>query len=108
MVSAIGVGAPVSDDVDEKVRPYYEAKHDADLAVEASGLNYTIVRPGGLTDDAGVGLVTLGDTVDRGSISREDVAAVIVAALYDPRTIGHAWELVTGEKSITDAIDAAL
>ena len=80
----------------------------ADLAVEASGLEYTIIRPGGLTDDAATGLVTLGDSVERGSIPREDVAAVIVAALYEPRTIGHAWEVVSGDTSIADAVDAAV
>lgn len=108
MVSAIGAGSPVTDDVDESMRPYYQAKHDADLAVQASTLEYTIVRPGGLTDDAATGLVTLGDSVERGSVPREDVAAFIVAALYDPRTIGHSWELVSGDTTIADAIDAAL
>jgi len=108
MVSAIGAGSPVTDDIDESMRPYYAAKHDADLAVEASALEYTIVRPGGLTDDAATGLVSLGDTVERGSIPREDVAAVIVAALYDPRTIGRAWEVVSGDTSIADAIDSAV
>jgi len=108
MVSAIGAGSPVTDDIDESMRPYYAAKHDADLAVEASALEYTIVRPGGLTDDAATGLVSLGDTVERGSIPREDVAAVIVAALYDPRTIGRAWEIVSGDTSIADAIDSAV
>jgi uncharacterized protein YbjT (DUF2867 family) len=108
MVSAIGAGNAPSADVSDSMRPYYEAKHDADLAVQASTLEYTILRPGGLTDDAATGLVTLGDTVERGSIPREEVAAVIVAALYDPRTIGHAWELVAGDTTIAEAIDAAL
>ena len=108
MVSAIGAGGPLPAEPGDAMRPYYEAKRDADLALEASSLEYTIVRPGGLTDDAATGRVTLGDTVERGSIPREDVAAVIVAALYDPRTIGHAWELVAGEHSIPEAIDAAL
>ena len=108
MVSAIGVGGELPGDAGDSMRPYYEAKRDADLAVQASTLEYTIIRPGGLTDDPATGLVTLGDTVERGSIPREEVAAVIVAALYDPRTIGHAWELVTGDKPIADAIDAAL
>ena len=108
MVSAIGVGAELPGDPGDSMRPYYEAKRDADLAVQSSSLEYTIVRPGGLTDDAATGHVTIGDTVERGTIAREDVAAVIVAALYDPRTVGHAWELVTGDKSIADAIDAAL
>ena len=108
IVSAIGVGRDLPGDPGDSMRPYYEAKRDADLVVEASNLEYTIVRPGGLTDDAATGLVTVGDSVDTGSIAREDVAAFIVAALYDPRTIGHAWELVAGQNSITDAIDAAL
>jgi len=108
MVSAIGAGSPVTDEIEESMRPYYAAKHDADLAVEASGLEYTIIRPGGLTDDAATGLVTLGDSVERGSIPREDVAAVIVAALYEPRTVGHAWEVVSGDTSIADAVDAAV
>jgi uncharacterized protein YbjT (DUF2867 family) len=108
MVSAIGAGSPVTDDTDESMRPYYAAKHDADLAVEASTLEYTIIRPGGLTDDAATGTVTLGETVERGSIPREEVAAVIVAALYDPRTVGHAWEVVSGDTTIADAIDAAV
>jgi len=108
MVSAIGAGGPLPAEPGDDMYPYYEAKHDADLAVEASGLEYTIVRPGGLTDDAATGLVTLGDTVERGSIPREEVAAFITAALYDPRTIGHAWELVEGKATIADAIDAAV
>jgi uncharacterized protein YbjT (DUF2867 family) len=108
MVSAIGAGSPVTDDTDESMRPYYAAKHDADLAVEASTLEYTIIRPGGLTDDAATGTVTLGETVERGSIPREEVAAVIVAALYDPRTVGHAWEVVSGDTTIADAIDAVV
>jgi nucleoside-diphosphate-sugar epimerase len=108
MVSAIGVGAELPGEPGDSMRPYYEAKRDADLALEASALEYTIVRPGGLTDDAATGLVTIGDTVDRGNIARADVAAVIVAALYEPRTIGHAWEVVAGETPITEAVEAAL
>ena len=108
MVSSMGAGGPLPGEPGDSMRPYYEAKHDADRVLEASTLEYTIVRPGALTDDPGVGRVTIGDTVERGSVSREDVAAVIVAALYDPRTIGHAWEFVTGDQPIAAAIDSAL
>ncbi|GAB3605934.1 SDR family oxidoreductase [Conyzicola nivalis] len=108
IVSAIGVGAELPGEPGDSMRPYYEAKRDADLAVEASGLEYTIVRPGGLTDDAATGLVTIGDTVERGNIARADVAAVIVAALDNPGTIGHAWEVVAGDRPIADAITDAL
>jgi uncharacterized protein YbjT (DUF2867 family) len=109
MVSAIGAGGPeLPGEPGDSMRPYYEAKHDADVALTESSLEWTIVRPGGLTDDAATGRVTLGDEVERGSIPRADVAATIVAALDDTRTVGHAWEVVSGEQSIADAIDAAL
>jgi len=106
MVSAIGAGGPLPAEPGDSMYPYYEAKRDADLAVEGSSLDYTIVRPGGLTDDAAAGLVTLGDTVPRASIPRADVAAVVVAAIDDPRSIGHAWEVVAGTDAIADAISA--
>jgi uncharacterized protein YbjT (DUF2867 family) len=109
MVSAIGAGGPeLPGEPGDSMRPYYEAKHDADVALTESTLDWTIVRPGGLTDDPATGRVTVGDHVERGSIPRGDVAAMIVAALDDPRTVGHAWELVSGEHTLAEAIDAAL
>ena len=106
MVSAIGVGGPLPAEPGDDMYPYYQAKRDADLAVEGSDLDYTIVRPGGLTDDEPTGQVVLGDTVGRSTVPRADVAAVVVAAIDDPRTIGHAWELVSGPSSIAEAIAA--
>ncbi|HKH23330.1 MAG TPA: SDR family oxidoreductase, partial [Solirubrobacterales bacterium] len=59
MVSSIGSNRPErwTDDM----RPYFEAKAEADKALIESGLDYTIVRPGGLTDDPGTGNVAVGD-----------------------------------------------
>jgi uncharacterized protein YbjT (DUF2867 family) len=105
-VSAIGVDEPVAEDADPVWAAYVEAKRDADARLTQSGLDWTILRPGGLTMEEGTGLVRLGETVPRGSISREDVAAVIVASLHDDRTIGRSWELVAGDTAIADAIDA--
>ena len=85
---------------------YYRAKHDADETLMATDLDWTILRPGALTDDAATGLVSIANNVGRGSVSRSDVAAVIVAALDDPRSIGVAWELASGSQSIPDAIDS--
>ena len=59
MVSAIGANHP--ERWSDEMRPYYEAKAEADKYVEESGLDYTIVRPGRLTDDPGTGKVDLGD-----------------------------------------------
>ena len=67
------------------------AKGRADDAVRASGLDATVVRPGGLTNDAGTGRVNLGESVPRGQVTRDDVAAVLAAVLDSPNTIGRTW-----------------
>jgi uncharacterized protein YbjT (DUF2867 family) len=104
IVSAIGAGDEPPTEGD--MAAYYQAKHDADLAVAASELHWTILRPGGLTDEPATGKVTLGDKVDSGSVSRADVAAVIVASLDDAASVGHAWEFVAGDDAIGDAVGA--
>jgi uncharacterized protein YbjT (DUF2867 family) len=102
MVSAIGAGRP--DEWSEEMRPYYEAKAGADERLMESGLDYTIVRPGGLTDEPGTGRVTVATDVERGSIPREDVAAVIYAVLETPSSIGKTFELVSGDTPIEEAM----
>jgi uncharacterized protein YbjT (DUF2867 family) len=102
MVSATAVDRPES--WSEPMMPYYEAKRDADRAVLESGLSYTIVRPGGLTDDPGTGLVKVGTDLERGEIPREDVAATLLALLETPSTIGKTFELVSGDTPIEAAI----
>ncbi len=102
MVSAISVDRP--DEWSEQMRPYYEAKRDADARLLESGLSYTIVRPGGLTDDPGIGLVRLGTDLERGEVPREDVAATLAAVLDAPDTIGKTFELVSGDTPIEDAV----
>ena len=106
-ISAISVDEPVADDAEPGWRAYVEAKRDADIALRASDLDWTIVRPGGLTDDAPTGEVALAATVERGQVPRADVAAVIAAALDDPTTYGQQWELTSGSTPIPDAIKAA-
>jgi uncharacterized protein YbjT (DUF2867 family) len=106
-ISAIGVDEPLGDDVEEGWVAYVEAKRDADVALRASDLDWTIIRPGGLTDDAGTGQVTLGETVDKGEIARADVAAIIAAVLDDATTHGKQWEVVGGSTPIADAIRSA-
>jgi uncharacterized protein YbjT (DUF2867 family) len=71
-----------------------------------TGLDWTILRPGGLTDDPGTGLVTLAEHVEPGSITRDDVAAVLVALLDRPGTAGRVLELVQGDSPIEAALDA--
>jgi uncharacterized protein YbjT (DUF2867 family) len=107
-VSAIGVDDGPEPGTDEVWTAYVEAKRDADAGLRRSGLAWTIIRPGALTDDEPTGLVTLASKTDRASISRADVAAVIAAVLTFPDTAGHAWDLVSGETPIPAAVAAAV
>ena len=106
MVSAMGAGNAPPTEGDMAV--YYRAKHDADAALMATSLDWTILRPGALTDDPATGMVTLGESVSRGSIPRGDVAAVIVAVINEPKTIGRAWEFASGAQPIADAVRSLL
>jgi uncharacterized protein YbjT (DUF2867 family) len=102
MVSAISAGRP--QEWSDPMRPYYEAKAGADEQLMASGLDYTLVRPGALTDDPGTGMVTVGTDLERGSIPREDVAAVLLAVLETPGSIGKTFELVSGNTPVEEAV----
>jgi uncharacterized protein YbjT (DUF2867 family) len=102
MVSSMG--ANPDQEGDETFAVYLRAKGKADAELQASGLDYTIIRPGRLTDDPGSGRVTLAEQVDRGQVSRDDVAAVLVAALDEPATIGKTLALVSGETPIEEAV----
>jgi uncharacterized protein YbjT (DUF2867 family) len=105
IVSAMGVNHPENWSGD--MRPYYEAKLDADREVADSGLDYTIVRPGGLTDDPGSGLIDVAEELPvgrYGRIPRDDVAATLLACLDEPRTIRRAFDEVSGGTPIADAV----
>jgi uncharacterized protein YbjT (DUF2867 family) len=106
-VSAIDVDRPVAADASEVWQAYVEAKRDADAALRGTDLDWTILRPGRLTDEEPTGLVALGPDVARASVPRADVAAVLAAVLDRPSTIGQQWNLVSGDTPIADAIDQA-
>lgn len=102
MVSAISADA--NHEGEDVYDVYIRAKGRADEELAASGLEYTIVRPGGLTDGEPRGRVEMAPVVERGEIPRADVAAVVAACLADPKTIGHTFELVSGEDQIELAL----
>ena len=102
MVSAISADA--SHEGEQVFDIYIRAKGRADEALAASGLDYTIVRPGALTDAEPKGRVKMAPVVERGEIPRADVAAVVAACLADPKTIGRTFELVSGEDQIELAL----
>lgn len=105
-ISAMSVDKPLAADAGDVWTAYVEAKRDADVALRASSLDWTIIRPGALTDDEPTGSITLGEDVGRGQIPRADVAALLTAVIADDRTIGKQWEAVSGSDAIVDAISA--
>ena len=106
-VSAIGVDEPLPEDTEEGWKAYVEAKRDADKALRASDLDWTIIRPGRLTDDPAEGRVSLGPEVSRGDVTRGDVAAVVAACLDEPASIGRQWNLVGGDTPVAEAVTSA-
>jgi nucleoside-diphosphate-sugar epimerase len=85
IVSSVGAENPPRRSDDDVFSVYLRAKAQADAAVQASGRDWTIVRPGRLTDEPGTGLVRLETTPFRGEVPREDVAEVLAAVLRDRR-----------------------
>lgn len=105
MISAMGarVGA-ARDGGDFGV--YLDAKAQADQALAASGLDYTIVRPGRLTGEPALERVAAAPSLPRGSIPRADVALTLLVVLESPNTVGKDFDLVTGPLPIRAAVAA--
>jgi len=105
MVSAMG-----THDVEhaaEAMRPYLQAKKDADDALIASGLDWTIVRPGRLTDDPGTGTVDAARALGRyGEITRDDTALVLLETLVRPSLARVAFDVLGGPTPVAEALDA--
>jgi uncharacterized protein YbjT (DUF2867 family) len=106
IVSSVGAEAPP--DGDDVFSVYLRAKAEADAAVQASGREWTIVRPGGLTDDPGTGRVRIDVEPFRGRVPRDDVAAVLAAVLHDPRATHRILWVNGGDDPLTDALERAL
>jgi nucleoside-diphosphate-sugar epimerase len=110
LVSSIGVDqvadGATPEGIDEVFLAYLRAKLAAEENLLArDGLDVTVLRPGGLTDEPGTGQVTLAASVERGSVPRDDVAAVLVA-LLDAELGGAVLELVSGTTPVAEAVTA--
>lgn len=105
MISAMRLDEPRGDEV---FRNYQKAKAEADEALVYSGLDYTILKPGRLTDDAGSGLVAIEESLPPGEVPREDVAAVIAEILELPETTGAILDLTEGDMPIREALKNAV
>jgi uncharacterized protein YbjT (DUF2867 family) len=105
MVSTMGADDP--NDRAEAMRPYFLAKGEADAALRASDLAWTVVRPGSLTDDAGTGRVAAAEHLGRwGSIPRDDVAAVLATVLAEGLAVRRTFEVISGDTPIAEAVAA--
>jgi uncharacterized protein YbjT (DUF2867 family) len=100
-INADNAPPPGTDDV---FAAYLRAKKAAEDDLRARPLDWTILRPGRLTDDPPAGTVRLAPKVDSGAVTRADVAAVIVALLDTPASIGAVLELVGGDTPVGDAV----
>src|SRR3954447_10500030 len=105
MISSMGADAEAPDEAGDPVFvAYLRAKGAADDAIRArTTLDWTVVRPGMLTDDPGTGTVTIAESTGHERIPRADVAAVLVAVLDTPETAGVTFELISGDTAIADA-----
>ncbi|MFE5731843.1 SDR family oxidoreductase [Streptomyces sp. NPDC056528] len=99
------MGADASHPGEEIFDTYLRAKGAADDAIRSrTALDWTILRPGALTDDAGTGLVRLEARTGRGPVPRDDVAAVLAELLETPATAGLTLELVSGSTPVSVAV----
>lgn len=108
LLSSMGVESvrdgAVPDGTDDVFVAYLRAKLAAEDDVRARDLDWTVLRPGGLTDDLGTGRVTLASAVEPGQVTRDDVAAVLVALVDAPGTAGKVLELTGGDEPVADAV----
>lgn len=106
IVSSMNADTP--DNGPDSMKHYYKAKGDADQHLQASGLNYTIVRPGRLSNDSGNGKIEAAEKIENPTrdrhIPRQDVAQVMVTSLETENTSHRAFEVLSGHTPIEQAL----
>ena len=102
MLSSMGADKP---EEANELKDYLQAKHNADQYLDISGLTFTIVRPGSLNNNEGLGKIKLAHKLEeRGEIPRWDVARTLVKSLDNDVAKNQAFEILTGEKKIENAV----
>lgn len=103
IVSSVGAENPEKGP--EKLQHYLRAKHNADEHLKKSGLNYTIVRPGQLTNQEGTGKVSVNATQeDSSKIPRQDVARVLLEELDAGAGEDRIFYVVSGNTPVAEAL----
>lgn len=100
-ISTTGIGRVTGDEVFDA---YLKAKGSAEEDLKSRPLQWTILRPGRLTNEPPTGRVDLAESPRRGEIPRADVAAVVVALLDHPTTTHRTYELISGSTPIAEAL----
>jgi nucleoside-diphosphate-sugar epimerase len=108
VVSSMGADREPPEGTDPVFAAYVRAKAAADADIQArAGLDWTIVRPGRLTNAPGTGRVNLAAATGRGEVPRDDVAAVLMALLDEPGTARRVLELISGDVPVREAVRKA-
>ncbi|SFP87992.1 NAD(P)H-binding [Amycolatopsis arida] len=104
-VSAMGLDRADDPATDEVFAAYLRAKAAAEADLRSRDLEWTILRPGRLTDEPGTGMVHLTEHVEPGEVPRDDVAAVLMAVVADESvTVRRTLELTSGNTPIDEAL----
>lgn len=100
---------------ESRISHYHRAKAHADAFLKTMHevmpdhppLQWTIICPGGLTDEPGTGRVTVSPEIhQKAQTSRDNLAAALVASLDEPATINKEFALIEGETPLADALRA--
>ena len=103
-VSSMGADNFGELDPNDQFTIYLQAKKAAEDDLRSRDLDWTVVRPGGLTNDPGTGKVLLDDKTGYGRISRDDVALVLAGLCSNPASIGRTLELIAGDTPVDEAL----
>jgi uncharacterized protein YbjT (DUF2867 family) len=105
-ISSMGLDRANDPTMDPVFSLYLKAKAAAEEDLRAKDLEWTILRPGRLSNEPATGLVTLAETVSPGSVSRADVAATVAALVRDSHGVRQTLELTNGQTPIAEAVAA--
>jgi uncharacterized protein YbjT (DUF2867 family) len=103
-VSSMGADRADTLTDDETFTIYLRAKKAAEDDLRSRDLDWTILRPGHLTNDAGTGRILIADQTGNGSISRDDVALTLAGLCTTKAAIGRTLELVAGQTPVAEAL----
>ncbi|ASF41113.1 NAD(P)-dependent oxidoreductase [Halobacillus halophilus] len=102
MLSSMAAGDPERGP--EELKHYLQMKGEADDYLKSTELDFTIVRPGGLTHEEGTSKIKVGETVEQGAIPRADVAKTMIAALQEQSVFHKTFEMISGDTQIEEAL----